>query len=117
MNDEPKKPKRRGPFGTGQSRGKVFKDPTPRDPAIPMTAVELVDQPPAGADVSWLWAELTPLREWLRRQSAELESDVDVDRVVRNVVEAVVAQRPALGTVPPQEYLRTLAEKLVLQAV
>lgn len=117
MSDEPKKPKRRGPFGTGQSRGWVFKDPTPRDPSVPMTAVELVDEPPAGVDVGWLWAELPTLREWLNRQTTELEMQINADRVIRGVVEAVETQRPALGAVPPQEYLRTLAEKIVLQAV
>lgn len=116
-NERKKRPRVPVPTGTGPVRRFFFTSSTPRDPSLPMTALELVDSPPAGASVDWLWAELPALRVWLTRQAAEPNlMPLDPDQMVRRVVDAVEAQRPELGAVSPQEYLRTLVGKLVALA-
>lgn len=78
---------------------------------------------PAAAErdeLPWLWSELPDLREWVRQRIVERNGagrSIDVVAVLRDVVNAVVAQRPHLGTASPREYLHTLAERIVSQAV
>jgi hypothetical protein len=127
VSGQPKnKPPRKGPTVTPstRSRGLVMlepKGPKAKNPAwanatVVRTADDLVDAPPAAAGIEWLWAELPPLREWLVRQTVKPGLPLDPDEVVGRVAAAVEKQRPELGGVPPQEYLRTLAGKLVLMA-
>jgi hypothetical protein len=75
---------------------------------------DILDDPPGGADISWLWSELPPLREWLVRQFARFGYTYDPDRIIGKVVTAALTQRPDLKSVPRADYLHVLVEKFVL---
>lgn len=128
MSGQPKKkPPRKGPTVTASTRQRGLimlppKGPNAKNPAwanasVVRTVGDLVDAPPAGASIDWLWAELPSLREWVAKTAAELTLSLDPDQVISRVVDTVGAQRPILGSVPPQEYLRALVGKLVVTEV